>query len=643
MRQRILRDTRGTILVLSAFLLAGVIGVSALAVEFGLGLYRHIEDQRMADIAAYSGALAYNATGAAGTAIGAATNMVALNGLPSSTANAALVSSPTGDGNQAIKVTVTTSEPLLLARVLTTSTSLSESATAYAEMKSSSPGCIVALNPAGTGITVTSASGITADNCAVESDATVAANSASNITTIAVDYNSSSPPSATSASTIAAPAGKTLTETKTVVTDPLAGNSAVATATARLSTVEALTSPAAPVVPSGANLSFSSLSWSGSVPTGCNAPTNSGSNWTLTCTGGGPYDFGSLSVSSTAKLAFNTGGSAATTYNFSGGITVSSSAGLTTGPGTFNIAQGITIASASSATFGAGTFDIGPSASACSDGGDYSLCVESSTSLVIGGPSSFTFGGGIYAGSSATIELGSGTTNTYALGASSNGNAAVAASSSKLLFADATSGTTSFEANGNISAASAACLALPDASEHDINGAIIANSASNTTLGSGIYTVADYIDNESASGGGGCSGWSGGTADTGVTLVLGALATPSSGTCSGEALCVLSASSEALIAPTTGPTAGLAVIGPTSSSNTAGALFESASSGSYSGAVYMPNGPINVTSASGLGGGSAACLELIGSEITITSASATGSTCTGLGSGSTGATVALVQ
>ncbi|MGH7059323.1 MAG: hypothetical protein ACREFH_02950, partial [Stellaceae bacterium] len=504
----------------------------------------------------------------------------------------------------------------------------------------------IALSPSGTGVTVTSAATITADNCAVASNAAVTVSSASTITTKVVDYGTTH--SATGASKFVTPSGGTPTFNPKGASDPLAANTGVTGAVARLATVEALTSPAAPsVTPGGPNLSFSSSSFTNSapLPAGCSTPTLSGASWTLTCTSGGSYNFGSLSVASTANLAFNTGGSAATTYNFSGGITVSSSAGLTTGPGIFKIAQGVTVSSSSTATFGAGTFDIGPSTSACTDGGKYSLCVESATSLTIGGPSSFTFGGGVYAGSSATIKLGSGTTNTYAIGASSNGNSAVAASSSKLLFADALGGTTSFQLNGNVSAASAACLALPDASEHDINGAIIANSASNTTLGSGIYTVSDYIDNESASGGGGCSGWSGGTADTGVTLVLGAVKTPSSGTCSGMAVCVLSASSAALVAPTTGSTAGIAVIGPTSTSNTAGALFESASSGSYSGAVYMPNGPITVSSASSLGGGSAACLELIGSQVTVSDAGAIGSTCTGLGGGGAGAdgTVALVK
>jgi hypothetical protein len=641
-------DSRGAISILAAFVLVSVIGVSALALEYGWALLQKNEDQRVADLAAYGGGLVDESASCSRTcsasscsALSAANNIAALNGV--SGATSCVVASPSGDGNNAVQVSITTDVPLYLARVLTSSTTLPVTAGADAEVINDSPACIIALSGSGTGVTVTSAAGITADNCAVASNAAVTVSSASKITTKVIDYGTSY--STSGASSIVPPAGTaSVTYSKTTTTDPLATNSEVTGAVARLSTVEALTSPAAPSVSTGANLGFSaSTPYSGSVPTGCSPPTHSGANWTLTCASGGTYHFGSLSVSSTATLAFNTGGSAATTYDFSGGITVSSSAGLTTGPGTFNIAQGITVSSASSATFGAGTFDIGPSTSACTDGNTYSLCVESSTSLTIGGPSSFTFGGGVYAGSLATIELGSGTTNTYDIGSTSGGNAAVASSSSKLLFADAQSGTTSFEVNGNVSAASAACLALPDAQEHDINGAIIANSASNTTLGSGIYTVSDYIDDESASGGGGCSGWSGGTADTGVTLVLGAVTTPSSGTCSGMAVCVLSASSEALVAPTSGATAGLAVIGPTSSSNTAGALFESASSGSYSGAIYMPHGQITVSSASSLGGGSSACLELIGAEVTVSSASAIGTTCTGLGGSASGATVSLVK
>jgi Flp pilus assembly protein TadG len=641
---KFVRDRRGNFAVLSAIMLTSLVGVAGLAVDYGNGLYNRLKDQRVADIAAATGARVYEETQSDSAVATAVTNVAALNGVSSGAISDAIVNSPTGDGNQAVNVVVTSQAPLHFARVLQPGkSSIAVQASSWAEMKSGAQGCIVALNGAGTGVTVTSASGITADACAVDSNSTVTASSASNITTIAIDYDTT-PPTATGASTIAAPPGKTLSITKAPVTDPLAGNAGVATATAHLGTVEALTSPGAPppVTSQSGNLSYSASTFTGTLPAGC-SQTHSGAAWTVTCSGTGPYNIGSLSVTSTANVSFNTSGSSLTVYDFIGGITVSSSAHLTFGPGTFNVVDGITVASSSSATFGAGTFDIGPSTTACTDGGKYSVCVESATSLTMGGPSTFTFSGGVYAGSSATIELGAGTTNSYAIGSSSNGNSAVASSSSNLLFADATNGSSAFQLVGNITAASAACVALPVASQHDIKGAVIANSASNTTLGAGVYTVSGYLDGESASGGGGCSGWNGGTSGSGVTFVLGATTTPASGACQSMAICVLSASHSSMVAPNSGPTAGLVVIGPTSPSNTAGGLFESASSGSFSGAVYIPNGTVNIKSASGLGGGSGTCLMLIAAQIAVTSASATGSTCTGVDTAPSASGVVLVQ
>jgi Flp pilus assembly protein TadG len=646
-------DDSGAILIFTALLATVLIGFVGLAIDVGVWYRTERAMQNAADSAAVAAALNGTSTYAAeADAVAAQYGFVnGSNGVTVTALNGQTCPAPNSSNTNCYTVTIALNKaPQFFSAVLGVhAPSLSATAGAGTVSGSSqsamADACIIALSTSGTGVTVSSASSISAPDCAVASNQTFHQGSCgSDITTVTAAYETGTPPfnSSSCSPMIQPPSGySSVKYVKQLTADPLAGTTGVTTATSRLSTVEALTSPAAPSETTGPNLTLSASSSTGSAPSGCTL-THSGASWTLTCPSGGTYDFGSLTVESTATLALNTGGSAATTYDFSGGITVSSSASLTAGPGTFNIAQGITVASASSATFGAGTFDIGSSTSACTDGNKYSLCIESSTSLTLGGPSSFTFGGGIYAGSSATIKLGSGTTNTYAIGSTSPNNfAAVAASSAKLLFADTTS---AFEVNGNIEAASSSCMALPDAPEHDVNGAIIANSASDTTLGSGIWTVADYIDDESASGGGGCSGWSGGTADTGVTLVLGAVATPSSGTCSGMAVCVLSASSNALVAPTAGSTAGLAVIGPTSSSNTAGALFESASSGSYSGAVYLPHGPITVSSASSLGGGSSACLELIGSQITITSASSLAAgTCSTLGQTAVGGSVTLVE
>jgi hypothetical protein len=94
---------------------------------------------------------------------------------------------PTGDGNQAMQVTVTTSVPLNLARVLTSSASLSVGATSYAEIKSDAPGCVIALSGSGTGVALTGGATLSADDCAVDSNAAVTTHACSNtITTEAV-------------------------------------------------------------------------------------------------------------------------------------------------------------------------------------------------------------------------------------------------------------------------------------------------------------------------------------------------------------------------------------------------------------------------------------------------------------------------
>jgi Flp pilus assembly protein TadG len=170
MRYKLIRDERGAIAVMSAFVLVLMIGFAALAVEFGHGLLRHMENQRIADIAAYSGALVYSSTDSADSTSSAVADILQLNGLSGSDASTSVVSSPSGDGNKAVQVMVTTSDPLLLARVLTTNAALSVSATGIAEVGGGG-GCILALNP-------TAADAVTMNGSAnVDADCGVAINS----------------------------------------------------------------------------------------------------------------------------------------------------------------------------------------------------------------------------------------------------------------------------------------------------------------------------------------------------------------------------------------------------------------------------------------------------------------------------------
>jgi hypothetical protein len=113
-----------------------VIGISALSFEFSHALLQQSDNQRVADLAAYGGALVYNASGS-NAAKSAASNIAALNSPAGNSAivTANIVASPRDNGNLAMQVTVTTRLPMYLARVLTGNASLLVAATAYAEIE----------------------------------------------------------------------------------------------------------------------------------------------------------------------------------------------------------------------------------------------------------------------------------------------------------------------------------------------------------------------------------------------------------------------------------------------------------------------------------------------------------------------------
>jgi uncharacterized membrane protein len=150
--RKLLCDERAAISVLSAVSLAAVIGISALVTEYGHGLLQRSDNQRVADLAAYGGALAYNtvynATGSVASATtsgeSAATKIAALNGLTGDgiTVTPTFVTSPRLDGNTAMQVTVTANLPMYVAEVLLASTTLPVTAISYAEIVPAAPGSV---------------------------------------------------------------------------------------------------------------------------------------------------------------------------------------------------------------------------------------------------------------------------------------------------------------------------------------------------------------------------------------------------------------------------------------------------------------------------------------------------------------------
>ena len=630
---RFRKDQRGAVAIISAFAIPVLIGITGLVAELGHGLLTKSENQRVADLAAYAGALAYNSTSSTATMTAAAQRVAAMNGIPASAVTSSLVTSPRDSGSQAVFVSISTSNLVLLAPVMKTGASLPIGASAYAQLGAQTAPCIVALNGAGTGVTLSGGTSVTAAACAVASNSSVTVPCGTKLTAKMLSYNSSAAPSQPCSGITAN------SISKASATDPLAGSSGVTAAVARVAIAAALTSPAAPSVSSGTNLAFD---WSSSSMTAgaCSGTRpNNGSVWNFTCPSGGAYNFGNLTVGGGITVTFNTSGSAATIYNFSGSIQ-NSGTSLAFGPGIYNIAQGLTTGGGATTSFGAGTFNIGRSTSACNGGGQYSIC--NTSTLIFGGPSTFNLAAGLYNSGGSTLTLGAGTTNSFTIGASSDGNAVYVGGGSKTTFADATGSLSVFQLNGNFNVASGggSCMTISAAAQHDINGYF--STAGGTILRAGVYTVDGYIG-LGANGGGDvtCSGATVGMNGTGVTLVTSGASTMSSGSCSGMSFCIAAGyNNVTLTAPTSGTTAMLAVVGPASATGGA-ALTEGASNASISGAFYFPKGPISLSGGASIGNGAGQCLTLIGTQISLSGGTTAASSC--ISSGGSSSSVALVQ
>lgn len=628
------RNRKGTVATISAVAIPVLIGMAGLVAELGHGLLTKAENQRTADLAAYAGALAYNATSSSTSMTNAAKSVAALNGISASAVTVNLTTSPRDAGSQAVFVRIATTNLVLLAP-FTGRSSLAIGANSYAQLGAQTDACVLALSAGGSGVTLTGGTTVSAPGCAVASNSTVSVPCGTTISAKKLAYNSSSAPSQPCGGITASGIVKQATA------DPLAGNSGVSTATARVSTVAALASPSAPSVSAGTDLPFNYSS--ASMTVGSCTGTRSSGTWTFTCPSGGSYNFGNLTMAGGITLNFNTSGTASTTYNFSGSISNTGTA-ITFGPGNYNIAQGLTTGGGSTTTFGAGTFNIGQSASACNGGGHYSLC--NTSTLTFGGPSTFMLAAGVYNSGGSTLTLGSGTANSFRLGASSDGNAVYAGGGSKTTFADATGGSSLFQLNGNFNVASGggSCMTLSAAAQHDINGFFA--TAGGTILGAGVYTVNGYVG-LGANGGGDvtCSGASVGMSGTNVTLVTSGVSTMTSGSCSGLSFCLAGGySNVTLVAPTTGTYQGLVVIGPASTSRTSGAgLTEGASNTSISGTFYYPNGPVSLSGGASIGNGTGQCLTLIGTQVSLSGGTTAASSCVTSGSGSSSAAISLVQ
>jgi hypothetical protein len=640
--KRFLRCHRAAVGIAAALCLPALIAFSALVGEYGHGLLMQSEDQRVADLAAYAGGLAYNANGTTDSMQAAAQSAAARNGIPSGQVTVALVNSPTGDGSNAVHVQVATTLSLYLAQVVGGSVSLPVKAQAYAELTAQNAPCVLATSSGGAGVQLSGSATVSTTGCTVSSNASETVPCGASIVAKAVTYGSSAP--SDPCGRITPPPGQgSVSITRKAQPDPLASNSGMLSATSRLTTISSLTGPSAPTVTAGGDVTFgnnASSTQSQLSADGCSGSL-SGSVWTVTCTGASSFNFGNLSITSNNTVNFNTGGSASTTYNFSGGINNSGSV-ASFGPGTYNIAQGLNTGGGTTTTFAGGAFNIGQMTSHCTGSSYYSICHAGSV-LTFTGASTFNISSGVYESGGSQLTMGSGSTNSFRVGASSSGNSFYLGGGAYMMMGDATGASSVFQLVGDFNiAAAAGCVTVSAAAQHDISGNFMTAGA--TTLGSGIYSVTGYMALGGNGGGNStCNGMSQGIAGSNVSIVLGGASTPSNGPCAGETFCVANGYDDVnLTAPSTGTTAGFVVIGPTSPSVSGGALFsEGANTTSLSGALYFPQGGVALTGSASIGGGAGQCLQIVGTQVTLSGGTLASSNCVSTSNNT--ATVVLVQ
>lgn len=625
---RFARDSRASVAISSALALPVLLGVAGLAIEFGDALVTRAETQRIADLAAHAGILAYDQSADLANATQTVRNIASLNGVaPDGVVVQLDIASGAGPE---LRVTLTTPRPLILSRLIAGRSVLNVTAHATATLDQEEPACILALDPDGPGIIMDGSASITAEDCALASNATVTLRGGSRIVTETLSYDSDTAPQISGGATLVAPDGGNSRFVRAASPDPLADRAAIALARTRLEQVATLQPVAQAAVAPGPDIEFG---WSSGTTEqqaeaiGCTASLSK-RVWSLDCPSGGTIELGSVTIGGGLSLDFATAGSPDTNYVFSGSIRNTGNA-MRFGPGSYHVAGGIRTEGASTTLFQGGSITLGRSASACDGAQGYSIC--NMATLQISGPIALALQGGIRNTGGASLTLGTGGANSFRIGPANNGDALTLDGGSITTLADANGPDAVFEIVGNIRSGGGSCLSVGAAPNHDIAGHL--NLSGGVTFGSGTYTIDGFLHVGAVFGGSvRCQGQNVSLNAMDATFVLSGKGAPNQNqNCHGAAaFCAGSGyRSMQLTAPGAGPFANLSVIGPLSPSIPAGASFGGGAGGSrISGAFYFPNGPITLAGGASAGGD---CLQIIGASVSMSGGTTTATECVSQG------------
>ncbi|MEX1233488.1 MAG: Tad domain-containing protein [Roseovarius sp.] len=625
----------GGVATIAGLSLPVVLGFTGLALEYSQMVVVRSEAQRTADLASHAGAVAYARDSGEDAMVDAAKAIARLNGFADSEIAVEFDTSFSTASGGAVRATITAPRPLFLPRLVGGDAKVDVVASAVAGALSGAPACIQALDPSGSGITLSGGTSLHTAECGVASNAGVEASCGASIITKAVSYDSADSPEKGKCKTITSPDGSPPQIVRRPSPDPLAGSDAIQLASAQMARTAALEPPEDVVVAPGPNIEFGwnqGTTIAQAEAVGCTASfADANSEWTFSCPPGQTtVNIGNVTLGGGLRLRFNPGASQDVVYNISGSIQNGGSS-MSFAGGTYNVAQGIFTGGGTNTEFGAGTYRIGRSSTNCS-GANYSICTSSRISFA--GPSEFVLPYGVRTEGGAVMTLGTGTGNSFRLGPSSRDDAISIGGGSQIYMGDVDDGV--FEVAGWITGGNGgSCIEFPAADLHEINGSIKASGA--IRFGAGTYAVSGYVHLGGDGGGNSaCKGETISVEAIDTTFLISAEGPePGNWGCDDQAFCVSSGYSDVKVSsPDTGPFADIALVGPLDPMNSAGATFRAgARDGIVTGSAYFPNGPITLAGGASASGGDGGCLQIIAAEITMTGGASLASDCNFLGAG----------
>lgn len=575
------RNTRGGVAVIGALSLTTLVGMGAFAVEATRGYAADVQNQRIADMAALAGALAYNVNSSTSQMTATARAIVVAQGLPSSAADIQLVTDA-ATAKQLVEVTITTAVPLALGRVFTSALSYDVTAVGAATTTTTatvSPPCIATLSSTPTyGITLSGGVSISSPGCAINTNAGVTVPWGTYIT--AKQVNAGKTVNNPGSGITTAPTANNIVANKaSAASDWMKDDSALKTV---LCKVNKLTGLSDADYPDGNTVCTTPLVVATTTATSTLNLNYSPSAGLL------PYWNNSTNTYTIpASYIASAYGGVIGTLNISGGITANIQGPITVLIGTVNMGG-------TALHFGNGNISIA---------GNFSVTGGATVTFDVGVGNTVTMGAG--AGTTA-INLGNGSRFCFT---PLSGSACAAPT--------AAAGTLSI--NGNIVTGGGSAMVFPKAETHVINGNISSSGA--MTFGSGTYYIAGNFTNNT---GGAMTG-------TDVTFALGGTLSLAGGT------------SLDLAAPGAMSSYGVPGLLFATKTNSATAIGGGAT-GRYAGLIYAPKSALTVSGGASLSSGGSNCLMMILNTLTLAGGTNVASACSGLsGVSSTTPSVSLFR